>query len=121
MGQNLLVIFFYLTEIGFFFLDNTLDFPDDLSIGYLPGDRKLCEYGIGAKDAGNEIAIVKVSAGGGRTAPNPRCVPRMALKYFRQNFSIVLGKELKTDLYHTCDGSSSKSITRFRLGPAFYN
>ena len=97
-GPESLGYFFLPTEIGFFFLDNTLDFPDDLSIGYLPGDRKLCEYGIGAKDAGNEIAIVKVSAGGGRTAPNPRCVPRMALKYFRQNFSIVLGKELKTDL-----------------------
>ena len=52
-GPESLGYFFLPTEIGFFFLDNTLDFPDDLSIGYLQGDRKLCEYGIGAKDAGN--------------------------------------------------------------------
>ena len=97
-GPEALGYFFLPTESGCFFLDNTLNFATDLRNDYLPGDRTLADYGIGAIDAGNQVSILKVSAAGGISDPNPRCIPSVVLKYFNQNFSVVLGKELKTDL-----------------------
>jgi hypothetical protein len=97
-GPEALGYFFLPTEAGCFFLDNSLNFATDLRNEYLPGDRKLRDYGIGAFGAGNEVSILKVSAAGGISDPNPRCVPSMVLKYFNQNFSVVLGKELRTNL-----------------------
>jgi len=74
--------FFLLSS--FFFLLSSLT----VSNRYRPGDRDLTNYGVGEPGGGNEVVILMVSAGGGRTELNIRTMSEMLRRYFFQNANV---------------------------------
>ena len=76
------------TDKGCYFLDSRIRYKSELRLGYRPGDRNLTEYGVGEPNAGEEVVILMVSAGGGRTELNLRTMSEMLRRYFFQNANI---------------------------------
>ena len=77
------------TDLGCFFLDQRCNYPTELRNGYLPGDRDLCDYGVGKPGSGiPEVVVLMVSAGGGCTELNHRTMSEMLRRYFYQNANV---------------------------------